>query len=46
MMRGLPLERSWLIFRMAAAPAVGANVVDAANTSRPTGRGAIHDNRI
>jgi hypothetical protein len=45
MLRGLPLERWWLIVAVAALVG-GADVAHAANTSRPTGRGAIHDNSV
>jgi hypothetical protein len=44
MVRGLPLERCFLL--TAAALALWAGAADAANTSRPTGRGAIHDNSV
>jgi Protein-glutamine gamma-glutamyltransferase len=45
MVRGLPIERWWSILAVTAL-VVGVNVADAANTSRPTGRGAIHDNSV
>ena len=44
MVRGLPLGRWWLV--PVAVLVVSAGAADAANTSRPTGRGATHDNSV
>jgi hypothetical protein len=45
MVRGLPLERCCFVVSIAALVAC-AGAADAANTSRPTGRGAIRDNSV
>ena len=44
MLRGLPLGRGFVL--VVACLTVWALAAQAANTSRPTGRGAIHDNSV